>query len=306
MAAEHLRWPLLALGLGLAAAPVQAEPAGPIFAEAASLPGAGFSFFVIGHAYGAHTEKTELFGASPLPAASLLANLDALRQHDLGFFTGDVVQACGERSLAQFKRLVAAPLALPIFNAKGNHDNCPDYNARHKDRFAFSIHGDRFVILPYAGNEQVDFLTEQLQQSLSEPGVRRIFVFSHRPVWASLAPELRLAGRKANIGIKDDPYLAANLAPLLRRLNDSDGRHRLYWFSGDVGTPWSYPVFFHRLGCCVQLLASGLNDDDMDNYLHVEVSPDAVRIELRSLTGRALGALESYDIDWLRTFYAGR
>ena len=56
----------------------------------------------------------------------------------------------------------------------------------------------------------------------------------------------------------------------------------------------------------MQLLASGLNDDDMDNYLHVEVSPDDVRVEVRSLTGRALGALESYDVDWLRTFYAGR
>jgi hypothetical protein len=306
VAAERVLGMLLALGLGLAPVAARAQEVGPIFAEEPGATGDRFSFFVIGHAYGAHTQRPRIYGASPLPAASLLANLDILRRYDLGFFTGDVVQACGPRSLAQFKRLVADRLTLPIFNAKGNHDNCPEYNARHKDRLAFSIHDDRFVILPYAGAEQVDFLTEQLQNRLSAPAPGRIFVFSHRPIWTNLAPDLHLAGRKANIAIKDDPDFTARLAPLLRRLNDGDGRHRLYWFSGDVGSPGSYPVFFHRLGCCVQLLASGLNDDDMDNYLRVEVSPDVVRIEVQSLTGRALEPLESYDVDWLEAFYDRR
>lgn len=294
----------LALCLGLPTASTGAQPVGPIFAERAEVAADTYRFFVIGHAYGAHTRKPKIYGPSPFPAASLLANLDMLADHDLGFFVGDVVEACGSESLAQFKRLIADRLSFPIFNAKGNHDNCPAYDALHRSDFAFTIRNDVFVVLSAMRRKQIEFLAEQVEQGLAGPTSGRVFLFTHRPFWATLAPELRFAGKKANVAVKPDPGLAERLTALLSRFEAQKGR--LYWFSGDVAAPKSYPVFFHRLGCCIELMATGLYDNGMDNFLRVEVGPADVRIEVRSLTGETLEPLARYDVDWLKRFFERR
>lgn len=305
---DDLASALVALLLGLLTVGVEAQPFEPIFAadvEHAESMADTYRFFVVGHAYGAHTRKPQIYGANPFPASSLLANLEVLGDHDLGFFVGDVVQECGPNSLAQFKRQIADRLDFPIFNAMGNHDNCPAYTDHHTGDFAFAIGSDVFVVLSAMSRGQIVFLAQRIEDGLAAPGPVRFFVFTHRPYWVTLAPELERAGRRANIGIKPDPGLAARLAPLLTAVERADGA-RLYWFAGDVGSSTSYPILFHQLGCCVQLMATALYENAMDNFLRVEVDPRDVRIEVRSLTGEDLAPLEHYDVDWLERFLAPR
>lgn len=271
----------------------------------------GYAFWVAGHLYGQAGGGSR----STFPAASLLGNLERFNQSGAAFFVslGDIWRHADARHLENFQTSFADRLAMPLFNAAGNHEleDRALYEGRYGDTFThFDYGGDCFILLDserdggrIAGG-QLNMLREELEEAGLDPAIRNIFVFSHKLIWAR-KPLFQVVFEHLNSqeGYVPPGAFERDVEPLLAKTAASKP---IYFFSGDVGASWSLPLFIDTdVQTDITYIAVGLGDTERDAAVRVSVDDRGrVSIEAVSLAGQTV-TWEDYGLeDWRRYFEA--
>ena len=236
-----------------------------------------FSFFYIGHAYGAHNGgggKKKI--AYPHP--EIIRLIDQLKKYNFGAFGGDIVEICNKQSVKAFEEFLVNPLGLPLINSIGNHDSClqtmydlPALQVITKDNNTFLIVNSKHRRLEH---EKIDWLRVQLQEFNKNPDIKRLFIFTHRPSFLLLDPSLKGATGFANFPAKPDDYFTGAVKNTILEI---DSNKAVYWFAGDLGI--HLPYVYKKLQNNIHLIGSGVYERDSDHYLDVTITPDAVDIK---------------------------
>ena len=260
-------------------------------------PGAaseGFSFLAAGHLYGAPQNE-----GSELVPDRLLAGIANFNQLGADFFMalGDVVRSATPRRLELLRSAFALELNMPLFNAVGNHDvgglhGRDRYSKAFGDTFFHFVHKRAvFVVLDSEltggeiKGEQLDNLRAVLDRARKDPGIRNIFVCSHKLLWCVNRPEFAAVSKHLNSpkGYATSRSFETEVLPILRRVATEKP---VFWLSGDIGVSWSLPVFFAQEDDApITYVAVGIGDTDRDAVLHCKVdSTGKVTFELISLS----------------------
>jgi len=242
-----------------------------------------------GHFHGESTNR------SGFPASTLLARIDTINSlgAHLLLSTGDLfMDPVGD--LPRYRSSFFSRLVMPLFNAPGNHDLAA--GAASEEPVHGRQEGWAFITLNterYEGSLRAEDL-ELLQRTAS--GMKRLFILSHRPVWAEGDPryaDLFIDNTRSAFGtnFKVDVY------PVLERI----ARHtEVFWVSGSLGGGAPASIFFQRHAPNITYVQCALRDEPRDALLVVDVHPDTVRWSAFSLTGRPMRPVGSFDAAWWR------
>lgn len=244
-----------------------------------------------GHFHGASDN------ASGYPAATLLAGIDLLNglgAHAL-ISTGDLFLA-PDRDSARYRTSFFERLRMPLYNAPGNHD---------KEGKAFSTIGypqwleigTDVILLLDTERDDSDIIGVQLQalERLAEQAERglhrRIYIVSHRPVWAE---EDKVYGPlfSGNTRSLTGCNYAASVFPLVERMA---ARSAVYWISGSMagGAPTS--VFFQQHAPNITYIQSAIRDELRDAVLVLDATASGTDWKVVSLTGAETRSAGTFD-----------
>lgn len=275
--------------------------------------GGDYSFLAIGHLYGSPAKERSF-----RPAETVLANLDKLNGEGAAFLVtlGDNVRKADERSLSLYREAFASKLAMPVFDAPGNHDLAD--RALYEREFGptyyhFRYRSELFVILDSelmqtSDERQLREVIEALTKARTDASIRNIFLFSHRLVWALGEDRFRVVYEHLN-SAQGYPNLEAFKSKLQPVVDGLAAVKPVYWMSGDIGVPWSLPLFYDRgARPPVTYLATGIGDTKKDVFVKVEIRDAGRNVSFIpvSLSGEALLPVESYGTEHWNDHFAKR
>lgn len=265
---------------------------------------AGFTFLVTGHIHGASSN------VSGFPASTILGNIDSLNSFKPSFMVslGDLFPELNPQVKENYDKSFFEKISFPLFNVVGNHDLGRGAYVKWygKTYSHFIFKNSLFVFLDTESDdgsiedEQLGMLREALEQ-VSTSGVKHVFVFSHRPVWAEQNKRYDglFAGNTRTM-VGNNNYERVVL-PLLK---DVSKLAEVYWMSGSMS---SAPVsFFYDKdpGTGIVHIQTAIRELPRDAVLKVNMKNDRISFECISLTGQDLKSLESYDINfWKSTIH---
>lgn len=281
---------------------------------AGSPPPAALRFLVGGHLYGRPGRRTI---EEPGPAPSLRRAIPSLRAMHPDFFVslGDFVWAFVDPYLSATLAELGK-LGVPVLNAPGNHDVGirGAYEARFGTRWGAARAGKTVLVVldteedPWqVPGAQLEMLRGVLREGPAA-GVRNVFVFAHKLVFAAEDPRYRVLFEHGNArdGWQGTSNFARDLRPALASCTKAGGE--VWWFGGDVGAPGSYGLFQDRdPRTGVHYVATGLGETEADNVVLVTVSPGGdVRLERIPLAEGGMPPLEACGLAaWRERFRGG-
>lgn len=240
-----------------------------------------FSFFVAGHAYGAHAGGNT--GLHPPFLKRLSENADstifAL------FLTGDIVNYSSEESWEQVATELEN-LGINTYYVMGNHDNDAlgnlVFNEKHGGTYySFSHQNQMFIVLNSTledrtiSQNQLEFL--ELCLNNADQNIRRVFIFFHEVLWNSHDKYKNVLSnsRSRYNQIKPRSNYWKEVHPLFIAFQKD-----VFIFAGDVaGNTDAIPAFYDKWDN-VTLIASGMGEVEEENYLKVCIIDDSVSLEL--------------------------
>lgn len=260
---------------------------------------ANYSFIVSGHFYGASSN------ASTFPASSLQANIEQLNDQHATFLMslGDLFMDVNEQYLNHYQKSLFNKLNLPLFNAVGNHDvsNGNKYEKIFGPTFfSFRKGTELFFVLNTEINdgsikdEQLHLLKNQLQPA-ALTGIKNIFIFSHRPVWAEQLKkyEKLFSGNTRSSFGKNN--FTEDILPLLQAVSKE---RNVCWMSGSTaGGPASFFYDKHEESN-ITFMQTAIRDQPYDAALLVKIENGQVSYSGLSFTGQKINAIESYNIQY--------
>ena len=277
-------------------------------------PQTTFSFLTAGHLYGAAGNHFSIF-----PAKTFLRAIPQINELNPDFFMGlgDIIWTSGDSLNLKNIKEVTHDLKMPFYNAAGNHDlivrenyvaafGPTTYSFRYRNNLFLVI--DSEILFEGGVKAQMDFITSVLE-TLFEPKeigykIHNLFIFSHKLIWAPSVPGFEAVDECSNALLSQSP-----LVDSLKMISDLIRNHTnstpVYWFSGDVGTEWSFPLFFGKdPDYDLTYVACGLGDSFKDALVEVEVGRDGkVNLTAVSITGQPIRPLESYDIAFWEAYF---
>lgn len=243
-----------------------------------------------------HGESSNVSG---YPASTVLANIELINATGANVFlsTGDLFMRPDHDS-ARYVSSFFSKLKLPLFNAPGNHDlegrafrvPMPQRMDLGADRILLldterddsDIRGDQFAAL------------EALAREAASGKIRRVFIVSHRPVWAE-----GNARYQALFSGNTRSLLGANyekeVLPVVRRIAS---RAQVLWISGSMAGRAPASLFFQPHEANITYIQCAVRDQLRDAVLVADVSPSEVKWTLLSLTGEPVLPVETYDAGW--------
>ena len=265
-----------------------------------------YRILIGGHFHGESTNR------SGYPASTLLANLDTINALGANLFlsTGDLFMDA-ENDRDRYARAFLRKLNVPLFNSPGNHD---DFGAGSRDPFEFdipfnpgrsgdTIFHDRVLLLNTELNDGslIDDQLGRLNELSDSPGLRNLFVVSHRPIWSEDDPAYSDLF-KDNTRSLTGTNFKTEVYPILEQI----AKHaQVYWISGSLGGQAPSSIFFQRHAPNITYIQCAIRDEPRDALLIADVHPDTVKWSALSLTGQKLEAPDTYDAAWWRA-RAGR
>lgn len=268
--------------------------------EVAPADAAGrYRILIGGHFHGESTNR------SGYPASTLLANIDAINALGAHLFlsTGDLYMDPRADS-ARYAKALFSKLKVPLFNAPGNHDRSRGEGPQVAE-FDIPLGGDsalvrydRVLVLDTEhddGSLRGDQLG-RLRALSAADGMQRLFIVSHRPVWAE--DDARYSGLfKDNTRSVTGTNFTQEVYPVLERI----ARHaQVYWISGSLGGQAPSSFFFQRHAPGITFIQCAIRDEPRDALLIADAEGDSVRWSAFSLTGQALAHPSAYDAAWWR------
>lgn len=255
----------------------------------------GYRLLFGGHFYGSGLRNG-------LPAATVLAGIDtinALRPNAL-LSTGDLFLRA-EVDSAGYAQAFFSKLAVPLFNAPGNHDvEGPVYHRSFGPTFqSFRIGEDRVVLLDTErdnGDLKADQLGLLRELEQMDPPPPHLFIISHRPLWSEDDPRYGPLFEGNTRSVMSTNF-RKEVHPLLMRLA---ARSKVYWVSGSMAGGAPASIFFQPDTLGLTYIQSAIRDEARDALLMADVSASGVVWRTISLTGRAEQAPEAYDAAFWR------
>ena len=236
----------------------------------------GHKFLVAGHIYGNYKNEESIY-----PSSSFVANIDTINQHSSSFLVllGDSYRKSTVAHIEAFKASVIDKIDMPIYSVIGNHESV--------DRSVYAdIFGDTYFSFFYCENlyifidseesehshfsdNQLEFLKGTLQ---TIQGVKNVFIFSHKLIWASQDNKYQPVWNAMNVRGKqaDYGYYISNIRPLINEISNTSS---VYFISGDIGLLSPETVFYDK-DDYVSYIATGLGDRSDDNILAVSISAE--------------------------------
>ncbi len=279
---------------------------------------AAFRFFTGGHLYGSPDPK------KPRPALTWTSSKDRLIAALPRFFMGLGDLFCRIEDKAEVERTLGflKTLPFPVLNAVGNHDLGsrktwwseqfgPNY-------YAFRIGVTLFLVLDSETKEwrimgdQLKFLKSQLAAAREDSGLKTVFLFTHKMLWAD-SKELVIAALASNQGgnLLRSAHFAKDLFPATKSFREdlvaTAKTKSVHWISGDTGAfPNRYHVFLQREESSgITFVATGLGDLARDCLVQVDVSAlGDVHYSLFALGSERPEPIENYDAKrWTDHYY---
>ena len=253
-----------------------------------------YRLIISGHFHGASSN------ASGYPAATLLARLDrinGLRANAL-LSTGDLFLN-PDRDSARFAESLFQRLEVPLYNAPGNHDREGSAFGDVPFPFILQMGRDRIILLDTERDDS-DILGDQLnalEQAAkdSEAGVLgRVFIITHRPVWAEADPAYGPLFKGNTRSLTGCNY-EHDVWPLVRRMAEGSS---VVWASGSMAGGAPASVFFQPHEKNVTYIQSAIRDELRDAVLVADVGPDSITWSLVSLTGQATAPVDRHTAAW--------
>jgi hypothetical protein len=246
--------------------------------------GQEYSFLVAGHLYGSPLSTNTVY-----PAKSLVSNTSFINTLKSSFFIslGDnCANGNDTTALRIFNESFARQIKIPIYTAYGNHDgNRSNIEKRtgKKTYFSFLKKSELFIFLDSEledntlNQESLNFFLITLSNAIVDTSIKNIFILSHKLIW-SLSDEKykKITDNSNDRKYRYDRYrkFYLNIKPLLDKASNTKD---IYWISGDIGQPWSLPLFYEK-DKKITFLATGLGDSPMDAILDFRVSDSKVNI----------------------------
>jgi len=253
-----------------------------------------FVFMVSGHFHGSSN------GRSGMPASTLMANMDTLNGMNLDFMVclGDLFLNV-EKDHSNFEKYFFSKLKSPLFNAVGNHDVDNEfYKNNYGPTFqSFVIGKSKFIIIDTEldnGNiseQQLDFFKRAIQ---SNEGIKNIFIFMHRTLWAENDDELSKLfpdNTKSKVGNNFE----STIFPMIKNVSK---KSKIYLFSGSIGGMAPASFFYHPFSDKIVFIATAIRDLPRDAVLIVDIKNDVVSFKPFSLTSNKVIPLEEYTMEW--------
>lgn len=251
-----------------------------------------YRILIGGHFHGESTNR------SGYPAATLLANLDTINALGANLFlsTGDMFMD-PEKDMPRYERSFFSRLKMPLFNAPGNHDLTSSMAKVGLPDWRQGV--DRFVTLNSEENDgsiSEDDATVLKFIEEEGPSVTRVFIISHRPIWAEDDPQYSQLF-EGNTRSLTGTNFQREVYPLLEKI----AQHaHVYWISGSMGGFAPSSIFFQEHAKNITYIQCAIRDEPRDALLIADVYPDTVEWSSFSLTGQKLLAPEKYDAAWWR------
>ena len=255
-----------------------------------------YSFFVAGHAYGAHAGVN--IGLHPPLLNILTENQDSSVM--AVFLTGDIVNQSTTTSWNQVE-LELSKLELKSYYVMGNHDNNSVGHAVFKKKhggayYTFVYKNELFIVLNSTESDrsisqtQLQFLDDLF--SNTDAFWERAFIFFHEVIWNS---NIKYELVKSNSRSRYDQLV--NISnfwnEVYPRLTAQTGKE-FFLFAGDVGGNTDAIAASYDHWENVTLLSSGMGEVKDENYLKVDVLPDTVTFQLVPLNDE----IEMKPITW--------
>ncbi|MBL7950695.1 MAG: metallophosphoesterase [Flavobacteriales bacterium] len=256
-----------------------------------------YRLLIGGHLHGASSN------VSGYPASTVLASIDAINGTGANAFlsTGDLFLH-PDRDSAQYVNALFRELALPLFNAPGNHD-------LHGSAFAGSR---RMPVLLKFGKDRVLLLdTERddgrlkgeqaaalnaLAEYAAQAAGANMFIISHRPIWSE-GDDRYSSLFSGNTRSLLNPDFHADVLPVLRRISRQG---QVFWISGSMAGRAPSSIFFQPEEEGITYIQCAVRDERRDALLIADVKQGVVQWTAMSLTGQELAAPETYDAAWWR------
>jgi calcineurin-like phosphoesterase family protein len=247
-----------------------------------------YSFFVSGHFHGSSNNKTGK------PAKTILNNIEKINNEQVLFIAslGDIFMDV-KNDIPAYNKLLLDRLAVPVFNAPGNHDKSGSVyeNNYGITYYNFKISSELFVFLDTEMNDgnitddQYNFLKSSLDDT---KGIKNIFIFTHRLIWAEDHPDM-LNLFKGNTRSERGNNFRNEILPLLTKCNKNIS---IYLFGGSMSAaPSSF--FYHKEGR-IYYIATAIRDTPKDAMLKVDVKNSKVSFSAFPL----VLPIEMYNIDY--------
>ncbi len=249
----------------------------------------GYRIILSGHIHGASNDR------SGFPASTMLANLEMINGlgADVFLSTGDLFLD-PTKEHKQYERSFFSRLEVPLFNAPGNHDASGYYGEQFgvTDQ-SFPLGRDQVVLLDTERNDgSLDKVQLALLEELVDKAPQRIFIITHRPIWADEDPRygpLFEGNTRAMFGTN----YAKSVFPVLERLAV---RSQIFWVSGSMAGAGA-SIFFQKHAHNITFIQSAIRNMPRDAFLLADVGPDGIAWRTISLTDEPVLAPEAYDAD---------
>lgn len=246
-----------------------------------------------GHFHGASTST------SGYPAGTVLAGIDHINDTRANALlsTGDLFLQ-PDRDSARYVRSFFSKLRIPLFNAPGNHD-LEGRSFRSPMPQRIDLGPDRILLFDTERDDS-DIQGDQLQalndvvREATAGSVRRLFVVSHRPIWAEEEERYSKLFSGNTRSITGNNYVKEVL-PLLRRIA---ARAEVYWISGSMAGRAPASLFFQPHETNITYVQSAVRDRLYDALLMADITPNGIQWSLLSLTGEPVEPVASYDASW--------
>lgn len=257
-----------------------------------------FSFFVAGHAYGAHAGAN--IGLHPPFLAKAGEEMDS--SVFAIFLTGDLVNQSTQSSWDQVA-LDLDSFGIPSYYSMGNHDQddlgYSVFNEKYGNTYySLNYNNSLFIVLNSTigdrqiSTEQLTFLKNCLDNTDAQ--IENVFLFFHEILWNTIDEYSQvLSNSRSRYGqMKNHSNYWTDVHPLLA----SCGKP-VYIFTGDVGGNTDANALFYDQWNNVTLISSGMGEVKDENFLRVDVSADKVFIKPISLNNNVeLKPLEFYSV----------
>ncbi|MFD1550875.1 hypothetical protein DNU06_05265 [Putridiphycobacter roseus] len=254
-----------------------------------------YDFIVSGHFHGSGTNKTGY------PINSILGNTKWINESGAKYLVclGDLFLDVSN-DIPFYKSSFFEQLNIPLFNTVGNHDLTGNIYQENfgATYFSFRKNNEIHLFLDTELNdgsikgEQLALL-EKVKTDSKAGGIKALFIYSHRTVWAKNYPELDLLF-KFNTQSMFGNNFSEVVYPILSEIS---AQIPIYWFSGSIGeAPASF--FYHEDKTKnIKYIGTAIRGYKRDAILRVNINQQSEpTFILKSLTGQKLNDLESYDL----------
>jgi hypothetical protein len=255
-----------------------------------------YRLLIGGHFHGSSTST------SGFPAGTVLASIDAINASGANVLlsTGDLFLQ-PDRDSARYVTSFFSKLQVPLFNAPGNHD-LEGRSFRSPMPQRIDMGEDRILLFDTERDDsdikgdQLEVLTEMVKES-SAGEVRRLFIVTHRPVWAEEDERYSTLFSGNTRSLTGNNYVKEVL-PLLRQ---AAARTEVFWISGSMAGRAPASLFFQPHEPNITYIQCAVRDRVRDALLQADITSSGIQWSLLSLTGEEVQPVAHYDAAWWRS-----